>query len=159
MDMQDPHPHPRWEDRTASHTEPQMGGLLGNMRGMVRERTGQDAASKSVFSSLEACASKGGGTSQGCREMQAAKLGLQPGVPFYFGNPEQPADGKNITKHQMLTKYGEGIDQPTLRRHNSYDHFIDSDQLHGKNLDNIDLEGLKAISTTEGPDLPPPSNG
>ncbi len=143
--MGGPHPMRTYnesQERTASHTEPQIAGLLQNksFTDHLKKKLGSDWYVEFIFSSNKPCSSKNGGTSNGCKEMGVEE----------FHNPKQffshsIDDYKGGAGPDFKTVYNALKNKCELEINaESEDEALEEDRIRGSNLSTEEYRSLIA---------------
>ena len=158
--------HPKDDGKSASHTEQQLLALVKSQKANInkivdnyhkeqKHQIPDDPNTKkmeieSIYSTNEAC-NKNPSMKEGCGSINTEDLGLSAGAKMYYHNEYKTGGDKGTkTRAKMMksmeTELGK---KAVLRRQDSDDIVIDSEQLRGKDIENLteaELEGMMEIN-------------
>lgn len=158
--------HPKDQGKSASHTEQQLLALVKSQKANLNKivdnyhkkqkhqtQDNPDTSKmeiESIYSTNEAC-NKNPSMKEGCGSINTEDLGLSAGAKMYYHNEYKTGGDKGTkTRAKMIKSMETELgNKAVLRRQDSDDIVIDSEQLRGKDIENLteaQLENMMEIN-------------
>jgi RHS repeat-associated protein len=152
--------HPRFMGKSAAHTEQQWRGLV--KKGLIYKAYGLKSKPKgkptvvSFFSTNETC-DKNPSMPKGCGGIPIAEMAMGTKTKGSYRAGYKTGGSKDSTSHTKMKKeFKEDLkkSKKKLRRSNSVDVFVDSDQLRDMDIEKMKPEDLEPMLTVESGPIP-----